>query len=106
MPHKILNKLVFYEACYYICFMRSKLFKEKPKRMETASGRWLQIVPENDNVYHLYDALTGDFIGRILFDADGNWIYDGDFLSIMEQEDVAGSINGHQKEMDNWLSTL
>jgi hypothetical protein len=43
------------------------------------------------------------FIGRILFDSEDNWIYDGTLLSVEEQEELAGSITGHQQEMDKLL---
>jgi hypothetical protein len=41
--------------------------------------------------YHLYTAYDNqpDHLGRILFDAQGYWIYDGGLLSIPEQEQVA-----------------
>lgn len=34
-------------------------------------------------------------LGRILFDVEGNWIYDGYELSIAEQEQVAKFIQKH-----------
>jgi len=40
-------------------------------------------VADKDNPY---------FYGRLLFDTDGNWIYDGKELSISEQEQVADAI--------------
>jgi hypothetical protein len=41
--------------------------------------------------YHLYVAYEQDpdYLGRILFDAQGYWIYDGELLSIAEQEQLA-----------------
>ena len=41
--------------------------------------------------YKLFTAYseTPDFLGRILFDTQGYWIYDGDVLTISEQEQVA-----------------
>ncbi|MFI5163068.1 MAG: hypothetical protein ACHQHN_17435 [Sphingobacteriales bacterium] len=41
--------------------------------------------------YNLYTAFDEkpDYLGRILFDAQGYWIYDGETLSIAEQEQVA-----------------
>jgi hypothetical protein len=41
--------------------------------------------------YQLYTSFeeNPDDLGRILFDAQGYWIYDGDELSITEQEQVA-----------------
>lgn len=41
--------------------------------------------------YFLYTAFDNnpDCLGKILFDSNGYWIYDGDILSIEEQEQVA-----------------
>ncbi|MHB8207000.1 hypothetical protein [Mucilaginibacter sp.] len=56
----------------------------------------VQIVPEtiregNVLCYKLYTAYepNPDYLGRILFDAQGYWIYDGETLSVIEQEQVA-----------------
>ncbi len=55
----------------------------------------VRVVPdmENNNVmsYNLYTAFDEkpDYLGRILFDTQGYWIYDGETLSIAEQEQVA-----------------
>jgi hypothetical protein len=61
------------------------------------------VLPDNGDGYQLYDALKGRCIGRILFDAKDNWIYDGEVLDIEEQEEVAGFISGNHKEMDNLI---
>ncbi|MCC8426426.1 hypothetical protein [Mucilaginibacter sp. UR6-11] len=41
--------------------------------------------------YELYTAYdeNPDYLGRILFDMQGYWIYDGDTLTITEQEQLA-----------------
>jgi len=41
--------------------------------------------------YRLYTAYEpdSDYLGRILFDRQGYWIYDGETLTIIEQEQVA-----------------
>jgi hypothetical protein len=39
-------------------------------------------------VYNLYMAFEEDFLGRILFDDAGYWIYDGDELTVSEQEQL------------------
>jgi hypothetical protein len=40
--------------------------------------------------YELYAAYNNpDYLGRILFDEQGYWIYDGDDFSIDEQEHIA-----------------
>lgn len=40
------------------------------------------------NLYTAFDA-NPDYLGRILFDAQGYWIYDGQVLEIAEQEQLA-----------------
>jgi hypothetical protein len=47
-----------------------------------------------------YDLFTAydekpDYLGRILFDVQGYWIYDGDTVSIDEQEQLAKFITNH-----------
>jgi hypothetical protein len=86
--------------------MRSKLFQEKPKSARTSEERWVRIMPDEGDGYRLYDALEERFIGRILIDPDDNWIYDGTVLSIDEQEELAGTITGNQKEMDDLVRNL
>jgi hypothetical protein len=56
----------------------------------------VRVVPEIENagaviIYELYTAYddTPDYLGRILFDREGYWIYDGDTLAIAEQEQLA-----------------
>ncbi len=41
--------------------------------------------------YELYTTYTQspDYLGQILFDVQGYWIYDGELLSVAEQEQVA-----------------
>jgi len=48
------------------------------------------------DLYTAYDA-EPDYMGRILFDAQGFWIYDGDILPIAEQEQVAKFIINYQQ---------
>ncbi|MEN0053146.1 MAG: hypothetical protein AAGC65_05735 [Mucilaginibacter sp.] len=50
--------------------------------------------PAGHQSYELYTAYdqTGENLGRILFDAQGYWIYDGSDLGITEQEQVAAFI--------------
>jgi hypothetical protein len=47
--------------------------------------------------YKLFTAYdeSPDYWGRILFDAKGYWIYDGDTLSIAEQEQLAKFITDY-----------
>ena len=86
--------------------MRSKLFEEKPKTAKISEEKWVRIMPDKGYGYQLYDVLREIAIGRILFDADDNWIYVGNFLTVNEQEDVAGFIGGYHKEMDKLISEL
>lgn len=86
--------------------MKSKLFEEKPETARTSTERWVRIFPDQGDGYYLYDPLHELHIGRILFDNDGNWIYDGSALNIQEQEEIAGSISGNCKEMDNLIRSL
>ncbi|MDB5145931.1 MAG: hypothetical protein JWQ66_4646 [Mucilaginibacter sp.] len=53
-------------------------------------------------VYHLHAAFEEEDLGRILFDAQGYWIYDGDSLSIAEQEQLARFIQQHREVL--WSS--
>jgi len=62
----------------------------------------IRIVPdvENEKIisYNLYIAYGGnDYLGRILFDLKGYWIYDGDVFSIAEQEQLAKFIIDHEE---------
>jgi hypothetical protein len=86
--------------------MRNKLFDDLPKSVKVSSGKWVQILPDKGEGYALYNPLTEKELGRLLFDASDNWVYDGDVLTVDEQEELAGKIAGHQKEMDELLNTL
>jgi hypothetical protein len=86
--------------------MKSKLFSESVKTEQLASEKWIRIFPDTGKGYRLYDPLNDNELGRILVDHDENWIYDGDRLSIDEQEDIAASILGYGKEMERLLESL
>lgn len=90
----------------HICFMKSQLFPETTKTAKTSAGRWVRIFPNDGEGYHLYDALEDAWIGRILIDVNDNWIYDGETLSITEQQEVAGEITGYRKEMEELVNVL
>lgn len=56
----------------------------------------IRIIPDLENeknvlCYNLYTAFDDnpDYLGRMLFDTQGFWIYDGETLTIPEQEQVA-----------------
>jgi len=86
--------------------MRKKLFDDLPKSLKLSSGRWLHIFPDDGDGYRLYDPLEGEELGRIHFNKDDHWIYDGEVLSVDEQEEAAGAINGYQHEMNELLNSL
>lgn len=86
--------------------MRNKIYPEVPKTVKARSERWVRIFPDSGEGYRLYDPLNELELGRILFDAKDNWIYDGEKLSVDEQEEIAGSISGHAREMDQLLRSL
>lgn len=86
--------------------MRSKLFKDRPETTRTGSERWVRIFPDLGDGHRLYDPMEEKELGRILFDKDNNWIYDGQMLNVYEQEDLAGFITGHQREMDKLMRDL
>ncbi|WP_432328024.1 hypothetical protein ACRQ5D_33935 [Mucilaginibacter sp. P25] len=86
--------------------MRSKLFEEKVESVKTASGRWVQLVPDATGGYWLYEPLPERKLGRLLFDQEGHWIYDGDLLDVGEQEDVAAVVTGCRREMDELLKSI
>ena len=59
----------------------------------------IRVIPESTSEnetpsYGLYAAFeeNPDFLGRILFDSQGYWIYDGKTLAVTEQEQVADFI--------------
>ncbi|WP_342647356.1 hypothetical protein [Mucilaginibacter sp. CSA2-8R] len=60
----------------------------------------IRILPDRDGpatqCYQLYTAYEQypSALGRVLFDANGYWIYDGDELTIDQQEQVARLIMG------------
>jgi len=76
-------------------YLLNKEAKAWVKR-KTGPDEIVRVVPdeEKDGVvlcYQLYTAFDGqpDNLGRILFDAQAYWIYDGQDLTIAEQEQLA-----------------
>lgn len=53
--------------------------------MQTSAGRWVQILPDEDNGHTLLEKFL--------------WIYDGSTLSLEEQDETAGQILGYQQEI-------
>jgi hypothetical protein len=71
-------------------------------KRRSGKGEIIQVMPDPQYTgaglsYDLYAAFesTSENLGRILFDQQGYWIYDGDTLSIAEQEQVAKFIMGY-----------
>lgn len=72
-------------------------------KQKAGPDKIMQVIPSPEdagtvNVYHLYSAFdrSPDFMGSVLFDKEGYWIYDGDVLTIDEQEQVARFIINYQ----------
>ena len=86
--------------------MKNKLFVDLPKSVKLSTGKWVHIFPDSGEGYRLYDPIAEAELGRILFDVADHWIYDDNVLCVDEQEELAGAINGHQKEMDQLLKSL
>jgi hypothetical protein len=45
-------------------------------------------VAYGNNTRHLPDEQNPDYLGQILFDPEGYWIYDGNELTVTEQEQL------------------
>lgn len=82
------------------------MFNERPKTIRTSSERWVRISPDEGGGYRLYDPLADRQLGRILFDAADNWVYDGQALDVYEQEEIAGTITGNEREMNELLNSV
>lgn len=66
----------------------------------------IRVMPDTENsggitAYLLYMAheKSPDCLGRILFDREGYWIYDGEVFTIAEQEQLAKFIISHVKSV-------
>jgi hypothetical protein len=86
--------------------MKNKIWDDLPKSVKLNTGKWVQIHLDKGEGYLLYDPIDEIELGKILFDEADHWIYDGELLSVREQEELAGSISGHQKEMDELVKSL
>jgi len=53
-----------------------------------------------------YEAPKIEALGRLLFDREENWVYDGDQLMIDEQEKVAGFITGHRRAIEKLIKDI
>ena len=69
------------------------------------NGEVIRVVPSyapvGQQCYELYTSFeqTPDNLGRILFDCDGYWIYDGYHLQVTEQEQIASFIINYMERL-------
>jgi hypothetical protein len=75
-------------------------------KREKGPGYFISILPDMEDAsevfaYSLFVAYgqQPEPLGQILFDAMGYWIYNGDILSIAEQEQVAKFIINYQEKL-------
>jgi hypothetical protein len=54
------------------------------------------------DTYELPDEANPDYLGKILFDTEGHWIYDGNMLSIAEQEQIGVFISTYEEGEINY----
>jgi hypothetical protein len=74
-------------------------------KRKNGAGEIIRVVLDPDagtkiiayNLYNAFDEHT-EYLGRILFDAKGYWIYDGSVMSVDEQEQLARFIISHVKK--------
>jgi hypothetical protein len=71
-------------------------------RRKNGPDEIVSVLPDTENngavtAYELYVAYekNPDYLGRILFDMQGYWIYDGEVLTIAEQEQLEKFIINH-----------
>lgn len=81
---------------------------------ENGQNKVIRVLPEwisgiAVQCYHLYIAFeeNPDYFGRILFDVQSYWIYDGEILAVAEQEQIADFIiNYEERAKDNRTAEL
>jgi len=103
MVTNILKILVISMANADICFMNQTLKGNEAKawlKRDKGPDEIIRVIPA-ENAYDLYTAFDShpDHLGRILFDTEGYWIYDGDVLSVNEQEQLARFITGYTERL-------
>jgi hypothetical protein len=85
-----------------------ELTKEAKAWIKRKSGpdEIIRVVRDTGNsskvlIYNLYTAFNEnpDYLGRILFDAQNYWIYDGDIFTIAEQEQLAKFILNYADDL-------
>ncbi|MCJ8209747.1 hypothetical protein MUY27_08500 [Mucilaginibacter sp. RS28] len=75
-------------------------------KRKNGTGEIIRIVQEyqpGDKIkcFKLYTAFEddADYLGRILFDTENYWIYDGEILTVDEQEQLAQFIINHAERV-------
>lgn len=76
--------------------MEDLMFDDIPKAVKLNIGRWVHIYRNKGEGYRVYDAVAELELGRILVDDREHWIYNGDVLSVEEQEEIAEALTNPQ----------
>lgn len=50
-----------------------------------------------DETAEMLDEQHPDYLGRILFDSQGDWVYEGEALSVIEQEQIGEFISNYEE---------
>jgi hypothetical protein len=94
---------IFGKKLFHIGMMTKRYLTREAKawlKRNGEPGELVTVMPtiskNRGQCYELYTAFahSSDYLGRILFDEEGYWIYDGNDLSVTEQEQVAQFIIG------------
>ena len=90
--YKIFSNFVFIMMNNSLLLTEGKAWIKR----KNAPGEVVRVIPDLESkgritAYRLYTAFEHDpdYLGQILFDAEGYWIYDGNVLSVEEQEQLA-----------------
>lgn len=86
--------------------MKNLIWDHVPKSVKTITGKWVQIAPNENGGYRLYDPIAEEELGRILMDEQENWVYDGDCLTVLESEEITNAIKTHEPEMSKLSDTI
>ena len=96
-----MNRIMGFTDRIYL-IKEAKAWLRKPD----GPGHFVTIVRDVENsgevlAYNLFVAYehNPERLGRILFDAGGYWIYDGNLLTIEEQEQLAKFIINYQEKL-------
>ena len=93
-----INNYKIFSTFVFIMMRNTELINEAKAWVKRKNGpdEIVRIIPGTENggkvsSYELFTAFdeNPDYLGRILFDMQGYWIYDGETLTVTEQEQVA-----------------